>query len=372
MKDIKRLKFLDDNIEEYRDILIESDHRNTFSYMNLLSTSLKVTAEITPTIATTIDTVIKHLNLDDIDLECYVYSDAEMNAKCFTHENDMKVIIMLSSGLVNRMTDGELAFVIGHEVGHFLFEHLNYLRPNSNDNELLDMKLNRLTQAQEISADRLGLICSGSIENSIRAIVKTVSGLDDSFITLNLHSYLHQIQSLKFDTLADNSYTHPIFPIRAKALMLFSMSDLYYWWIDESNEAPVSEDRLTYKIRKDLESTTLKNYKDESDNIVEKFKLWFFIKSFIDDEHLDKDEIEHLNEIFGTEMAAKAIVLAQNNPSAISRKYEDYRIQMEYLSQSNQVELLDEMKCSVRGVVSDHTIHKYFANLEKSIMRNFK
>ena len=31
-----------------------------------------------------------------------------------------------------------------------LFEHLNYLRPNSTDNELLDMKLNRLTQAQEI------------------------------------------------------------------------------------------------------------------------------------------------------------------------------------------------------------------------------
>lgn len=372
MKDIHKLRFLDDNTKEYRDILIESDHRNTFSYMNLLSTSLKVTPEITPSIASIIDRIIYTLNLDNIDLECYVYNDAEMNAKCFTHENDKKIIIMVSSGLVNKMTEDELAFVIGHELGHFLFEHLNHLRPDSTDNELLDMKLNKLTQSQEISADRLGLICSGSIENSIRAIVKTVSGLDDSFITLNLHNYLHQIKSIKFDTLTNHSYTHPIFPIRAKSLMLFSMSELYYWWIDEPKEAPISEDRLTYKIRKDLESTTLKNYKDESDNIVEKFKLWFFIKSFIDDEHLDNDEIEHLNEIFGTEMASKAIVLAQNNPSVVNKKYEDYRIQMEYLSQDHQLGLLGEMKNSVSGVMSDHTIHKYFMNLEKSIMRNFK
>ena len=336
MKNIQKLRFQDDNIAEYQDVLIESNHQNTSSYMNLLSTSLKVTAEITPSIAATINNIIRDLNILDINLECYVYSDAEMNAKCFTHENDKNVIIMLSSGLVNRMTDGELAFVIGHELGHFLFEHLNYFRPNSTENELLDMKLNRLTQAQEISADRLGLICSGSIENAIRAIVKTVSGLDDSFITLNLHSYLHQIQSLKFETLTNASYTHPIFPIRAKALMLFSMSELYYWWVDEQKQAPISEERLTYKVRKDLESTTLKNYKDESDNIVEKFKLWFFIKSFIDDDHLDNDEIEHLNRIFGTEMANKAIVLAQDNPDAANRKYEDYRIQMEYLSQSNR------------------------------------
>ncbi len=372
MKNIKNLRYTDDNIEEYKDILIESDHLNTASYMNLLSTSLKVTSEITPNIASIIEEILNHLSLDGLNLECYVYSDAEMNAKCFTHEHDKQVIVMLSSGLVNRMTSGELAFVIGHELGHFLFDHLNYFRPNTINNELLDMKLNKLTQAQEISADRLGLICSGSIENSIRAIVKTVSGLDDSFITLNLHSYLHQIQSLRFETLANGSYTHPIFPIRAKALMLFSMSELYYWWTDEQKQAPISEERLTYKIRKDLESTTLKNYKNESDNIVEKFKLWFFLKSFIDDNLLDSEEIEHLNTIFGSEMANKAIVLAQDNPDAVNRKYEDYRIQMEYLSQSHQIELLNEMKSSVSGVMSDHTIHKYFANLEKSIMRNFK
>jgi hypothetical protein len=372
MKDLKKLRFIDDDISEYENLLIESDHQNTNYYMNLLSTSLKISPEITPAISDIIESIIEDLGITNIFLECYVYCDAEVNARCFTHESDKKIIIMLSSGLVNTMTKDELAFVIGHELGHFLFGHLDYSRLDYARHELLDMKMDRLTQAQEISADRIGLICAGSVENAIRAIVKTVSGLKDEFISLNLHNYLHQIQSLQFETLANNSYTHPIFPIRAKALMLFSMSEPYYWWNEESKEAPVSTDKLNAKIRKDLESTTLKNYKDESNQVIKKFKLWFFVKSFIDDEQLDNDEIEYLHNEFGYELANKAIVFAQSNPKGVNKKYDTYRMQIEFLSQDYKMKLLNEMKLSVSDVLFEHSIHRYFSNFEKSILRDFK
>ncbi len=367
IKDIDKLRFTDDNVMDYHNLLQERENTNNIHRMHLLSTSLKVTPEITPTIFATIENIMKHLNIVDIRLECYIYNDPEMNASCFAMENDIQVIIMVSSGLVNKMKEDELAFVIGHELGHFLFGHLNYLRPERSDNELLDLKLSHLYQSQEISADRIGFICAGSIESSIRAIVKTVSGLDDTFISRNLHSYLHQIQSLKYDSLANNTHTHPIFPIRAKALTLFSMSELYYWWNDESKHAPLSTQNLTTKIRKDLESTTLKNLKNESENIVEKFKLWFFVKSFIEDNNLEKKEISYLNNVFGQETANKAIVFAQSNPKAINKKYEEYRIQMTYLPKSHQIHLLNDMKESISSIVSDHVIHKYFTNIERSI-----
>jgi len=365
--DINRLKCLDDNIKEYDGILMPAENNAHGYRMHLLSNSLKVTSEITPRIFSVIKRILDKLSLLDINLECYVHNDSSMNASCFSLNNNVNVVIIISSGLVNKMTENELAFVIGHELGHYLFGHLNYTEVQREKNELLDMKLSRIYQAHEISADRIGLICSGSIESSLRAIVKSVSGLDDEFITHNLHTYLHQIKSLKFDLLVNDSYTHPIFPIRAKALMLFSMSELYYLWNNESNQAPISTVQLTNKIRKDLESTTLKNLKNESDYVAEKFKLWFFVKSFIDDDNLDRKEIAYLNKIFGEETAKKAIVFAQNNPAAINKKYEEYRTQITYLPKSYQIHLLDEMKESISSIIPDHAIHKYFNNIEKSI-----
>jgi hypothetical protein len=190
------------------------------------------------------------------------------------------------------------------------------------------MKLSRIYQAHEISADRIGLICSGSIESSLRAIVKTVSGLNDEFITHNLHTYLHQIQSLNYDELSVSYHTHPIFPIRAKALTLFSMSELYYHWSGNKKKAPLSTSSLTERIRKDLDSTTLKGLKIESQHIVSKFKLWFYVKSFIEDNSLDNDEVTFLEKHFGSEIAKKAINFAEHNSDGVSKKYEKFRKQV--------------------------------------------
>jgi len=364
MKDIQKLKYTDDNIEEYRDLLLEASD-NTKYYMSLLSDSLMVTSSITPSIASVIESVVKRLNLQEVSIEAYIYSDSEMNARCFFIHN--KIIIILTSELVNKMTKAELSFVIGHEIGHYIFGHLKYSVPNEVNSKLLEMKMNKLAQAHEISADRLGLICSGSVESSVKAIVKIVSGLDDTFISSSLHVYLHQVQSLNFDILSHGNYSHPIFPIRARALVLFSMSDIYYWWKGTDKVAPLTKEKLDSKIRKDLEATTLKRYKERSSHILKKFKLWFFVKSFIDDKYLTEEEILYLKNIFGKDTALKAITFAKDSPDAIIKKYDEYKIQIEQLSNIEKLELVQEIKQSIGSIKNTHPIHTYFINLEQSI-----
>jgi len=368
MKDINRLRYADDNVAEHEGLFAKhANHSNTHR-MHLLSTSLKVTKEITPKIYDVIQTILVQLEIQDIELECYVYNDAEMNASCFSIENSINIIIMISSGLVNNMKENELAFVIGHEIGHYLFDHLEYREIERTENELLDMKISRIYQSHEISADRIGLICSGSIDSALRAIIKTVSGLSDEFITHNLHSYLHQIQSLKYDDFAYSKHTHPIFPIRAKALTLFSMSELYYWWVDDTREAPLSTSALITKIRKDLESTTLQNLKHESEHIVEKFQLWFYVKAFMEDNKLDKEELTFLEHRFGTNIAIKALRFAEENPNGVNKKYEEFRSQIHHLPFQYRTSMVNDIKLALDDALSSHNVQKYFKKLTNSIL----
>jgi len=371
MKDINRLKCTDDNITEYEGLFTKYTNNSNTHRMHLLSTSLKVSKEITPQIYNIIQTILLQLDIRDINLECYVYNDTEMNASCFSVEDNINIIIMVSSGLVNNMKENELAFVIGHEIGHYLFGHLNYREIEREENKLADMKVSRVYQSHEISADRIGLICSGSIDSALRAIIKTVSGLNDEFITHNLHSYLHQIQSLKYDDLAHTKHTHPIFPIRAKALTLFSMSELYYWWLNDTREAPLSTNALTTKIRKDLESTTLQNLKSESEHIVEKFQLWFYVKSFIEDNKLDKEELSFLEHRFGTDMAVKALRFAKENPDSVNKKYEEFRSQIHYLPLQYRTLMVNDMKVALEDTLSSHNVQKYFKKLKSSILGEY-
>jgi len=365
MKDINKLRFADDIAEKNKEDFLYNEHSLRQQRIHLLSTSLKVTQNITPKVDDIIQRILSVLEIKDLKIECYIYNSKEMNASCFSLSEDIQIIIMLSSELVNKMKPDELSFVIGHEIGHYIFGHLLYQENKIKKNNFNDMTLSSIYQARELSADRIGLICSLSIESSLRAIIKTVSGLDDKFITYNLHSYLHQIDLLEYD---DDSYsTHPIFPIRAKALTLFSMSELYYWWNDDKKTAPLSEKALTLKIQKDLESTTLKSLKNESKYIVEKFKLWFYLKSFMDGNQLSKEEQSFLENEFGITKSQKAINFLKSNPNGVNKKYEEFRYKVQCLPRQYKVLLVTEMSTRLDDILKDNNVQKYFVNLKKSI-----
>ena len=122
------------------------------------------------------------------------------------------------------------------------------------------------------------------------------------------------------------------------------------------------------KIRKDLESTTLHNLKSESEHIVEKFQLWFYVKSFIEDNKLDKEELSFLEHRFGTETTVKALRFAKENSDGVNKKYEEFRSQIHYLPLQYKASMVKDMKVVLEDTLSSHNVQKYFQKLENSIL----
>lgn len=92
---------------------------------------------------------------------------------------DSAPIILISRKAVISLSDGELKFMIGHELGHILQKNLmchtiKGLLDNLNSkseilgpivSDLIDVPLNQWYRCAEYTADRAGLICSKSISH---------------------------------------------------------------------------------------------------------------------------------------------------------------------------------------------------------------
>jgi hypothetical protein len=74
-----------------------------------------------PEIAKMADECVEKLAVE-LPLELYVYSSPQFNAACFKPE-DERLYVMFSSSLLEGFTSQELKFVMGHELGHHVFDH---------------------------------------------------------------------------------------------------------------------------------------------------------------------------------------------------------------------------------------------------------
>jgi len=74
----------------------------------------------------------------------------------------------------------EICFIVGHEFGHALYDHHNLPAYGiSQGARLPPSKLMRLmswSRQSEISADRAGMLCCGSIDASVQALIKLSTG----------------------------------------------------------------------------------------------------------------------------------------------------------------------------------------------------
>ena len=90
--------------------------------------------------------------------------------------------IIITSKLIELLSEEELQFIIGHEVAHYYYQHSLY--PHYENVTERHQKLNilNLSRSAEISADRVGLIASGSLEKSLRANLKLASWLGEKHL----------------------------------------------------------------------------------------------------------------------------------------------------------------------------------------------
>lgn len=113
----------DTEIQKEKNSLLEK-HGLYNTRKQLLKTSLKLTEKLAPHVYKIADTCKKTLKLDK-EIEFYVYQDDKFNAACYP-PSENKLYIIISSGIIERFSLDEITFVVGHEIGHILFEHHKY------------------------------------------------------------------------------------------------------------------------------------------------------------------------------------------------------------------------------------------------------
>lgn len=235
------LLFRDYNLEgiistsEERQKLEESNFRNQL----LKDGAFLLSQPISPRIFNIVTETKQKLGLEG-EYEVFCLNSNSINAFAYVQPAEEKnfFIIGITSEALEELEDLEIQFILGHELGHFLFEHnrMNYLinpNPTSQGVTLLpSMGENiflRWRKKCEISTDRIGLLACGDFENAARAMLKTAYGLTGKNLNLDVDSLLQQIDALKEtpEALEVNYRSHPLMPLRLKVMQMFAESPIF-------------------------------------------------------------------------------------------------------------------------------------------------
>ncbi len=276
---------------------------------NLLKTSLKLTEKLAPHIYKIAEDCRKVLKMDK-KIEFYVYQDDKFNAACYPPTED-KLYIIISSGIIERFSLEEIAFVIGHEIGHVLFEHHTYsakailAEGEGRLSPLHAMKLFAWGRAAEISCDRIGLLCCKSFTAAGSAFFKLSSGVTSTSLQFNLDEYIAQFVDLKAEMASsevdpeDWYSSHPFSPIRIKALELFGRSDTYYNLVGKSGTPEITEAELEQEIAQFM-SLMNPSYLDKESEVGAKIQQYIFVAGYLiakSDGTVDQSEVVALGRI---------------------------------------------------------------------------
>ena len=282
-----------------------SETLNTGLRHYFLSNSLRITPSVTPRLSRVMESVSERLRFQG-DIESFVFAGAEPNAFCAPVPGSSLFCVMVSSGLVNLMTDAELQFVIGHEIGHFIFEHYRYPSPEAFGSGLAHLLMLRVRRAAEISADRIGGVAAPALEDGITALIKVASGLPSNELTLKMSDILQQVRDL--DGLGPQERTlyetHPSVPVRAKALFRFAHSEIYHVFRELDGEPLFSKEQLDEHVAKDITGHHQGTFNSLENDLIGTFVLWSAILVFASDRRITHQEREALECVAGPERVA--------------------------------------------------------------------
>ncbi len=110
-----------------------------------------------------------------------IIPDSGYNAFVLENPFDRTLVMGVNSGLLEDFTPHELLFVLGHETGHYLYGHTEYNRQlaaraeHLPDTHPYHLYLKSLCRRQEVSCDRLGLLCCGNFEYASSALIKAMT-----------------------------------------------------------------------------------------------------------------------------------------------------------------------------------------------------
>lgn len=174
---------------------------------NIKSSAQLVTRSNYPYLCDLLKNCYNSLNVQEAP-EVYISSRLKgINALSLGSDNDP--IILISRKAVISLTEGELQFLIGHELGHILQKNLmchtikglldklnkksEILGPIVSD--LIEVPLNKWYRCAEYTADRAGLICCKDLDH-VYSLIRKIAGIERISIAPSLmeiyrdHPYL--------------------------------------------------------------------------------------------------------------------------------------------------------------------------------------
>ena len=192
MADLKTAKEIASFVRFSEDKPVKSDFLRQFDAENnyrdsMLRHDLLISMNVTPELEKRVVEVCERLQVPRASVNAFVYNSAEVQASCVT-DSSATCILKFSSGLVNLMDEKEFQFIVGHELAHFLLDH-GVDSQNSTDTTIEGFLIKR---ARELSADRLGYLSLGDIDQSVRAIMKIASGLGEKFLRFDVSAFMNQ------------------------------------------------------------------------------------------------------------------------------------------------------------------------------------
>jgi hypothetical protein len=224
--------------------------------------SYKVSEELTPEIYQICQEVKSSLKFEE-PLEFYISNSSDFNAFAIPKsDDDQNHLINLNSTLVERLTNNELKFVIGHEIGHLVSNSIRikklikFVFPDDNRIPMvLENKIRLWDQLSELTADRYGFLACPDLKTCMEGFFKMSSGLDIQRLNIQLDALLEDNDKrIKYFKSGKgiNISSHPINPIRIKAIQLFSKSSLFknaIRLIEQKGQDPKLEDKVMDLIK---------------------------------------------------------------------------------------------------------------------------
>lgn len=279
-------------VESHEEILKE---HNTYRDQ-LLANSVRLTPLIAPRINKIIQEVKEIFKLPET-IEFFSLNDLSYNAFAFKLQENISVVF--TSALLENFNDEEIRFVLGHELGHIIYDH-NRLLLLYNPGQaratflpiLAEKKFLTWQKKAEISCDRTGLIACGNYETSVQALLKITYGLTERNLNFNLQELMSQLNDLlDSDYLSELSQeSHPILPVRLKALELFYQSQLF----DSRNTLKHKD--LTREVNQLVELTSFYPRRKNKEMMM-KFIAAAGVKMIAKDRNITLEEIKSLIKI---------------------------------------------------------------------------
>jgi len=203
---------------------------------NLLKHGIRLTEQLSPRIYRLHAESMAALEVEG-DAEIFCLPDRDMNAFAVLdiREDKTHSLIGITAGALERLEDAEIKFILGHEMGHFLCGHnrLNAVFSMDEHNPAAtvlpafgESLFLRWRKKAEVSADRAGLLVCRDFHAAARSLLKVTFGLTEKNLNLEIDALVAQIDEISGSTeMIDEAFaSHPLLPVRLKALELFAGS----------------------------------------------------------------------------------------------------------------------------------------------------